>query len=116
MQVLLILSIFASSQAQILSGVQLVLINFQDASSYSTAKLSWENITQTLKPPIYDANKKTVLFIYGWNDNLSSDCVTRIIAAYATRKATHNILILDWSTFSTQMYLRAVGDVDRVSD
>lgn len=102
------LIVFVESQS--INGVNLVLIKADN----QPIKLQWENISTLLTSSDYSSAKKSVVFSYGWNDNLTSDCTVRIIQAYATRRSEFNIFILDWSNYSTQMYLRAVGDTDRV--
>lgn len=97
-------------ECQSINGVNLVLIK----ANNQPIKLIWGEISTLLTSPDYSRDKKSVVFIYGWNDNLTSECTNRIIEAYATRRSEYNIFILDWSTFSTQMYLRAVADIDRV--
>ena len=97
-------------EAQSINGVNLVLIKADN----QPFKLIWEGISTLLTSPDYSRNKKSVVFIYGWNDNSTSECTNRIIQAYATRRSEYNIFILEWSAFSTQMYLRAVADIDRV--
>ena len=106
--VLPFLLIFVESQS--INGVNLVLIKADN----QPFKLIWEGISTLLTSSDYSRDKKSVVFIYGWNDNSTSECTNRIIQAYAKRRSEYNIFILEWSVFSTQMYLRAVADIDRV--
>lgn len=62
---------------------------------------------QILNHPEFDVNRKTVLYIHGYIESSTSPTVRKIIDAYRKR-ATYNILILDWSTLADGLYPTAV--------
>lgn len=51
----------------------------------------------------FDANRTTTLYIHGYNENMGSDSIHRIVNAYLIRKE-HNIIVLDWSDAASGNY------------
>lgn len=99
---LIFLVVTVSKSQDSISGVNLFLVTKDN----ETVKLDWDNFK-------FDNSKKSMIFIYGWNNNLTSDCTIAIKNAFL-RKNEFQILLLDWSNYSSQRYLRAVNDVDKV--
>lgn len=50
-------------------------------------------------------SRKTVLYIHGFRENLTSESVVTIVEAFIKRK-THNILVLNWSAYANGSYVK----------
>lgn len=59
---------------------------------------------QILKHQKFSHNKKTVCYLHGYEESLSSDSVSTVISAYMERN-DHNILLIDWSPLSDGNYV-----------
>ncbi|CRL01709.1 CLUMA_CG014925, isoform A [Clunio marinus] len=52
----------------------------------------------------FNINHKTVFYIHGFRENMTSESVETIVNAY-TKRSTYNILVLDWSEYSNGSYV-----------
>lgn len=68
---------------------------------------------QIVKNPKFDSNRKTVLYIHGYIESLTSSTTQMIINAYI-KQANYNILVLDWSTLAGGSYPNAVENLREV--
>lgn len=73
-----------------------------------------KDAAQILNHPEFILNRPTVLYIHGFIETPMSPTVQKITAAY-TKRGTHNILILDWSTLADGLYPTAVRKSSEVS-
>lgn len=66
--------------------------------------------------PDFDVDRKTVLYIHGYQETLSQESVNVVVNAYLKRK-DHNVLVLDWSELANGNYaLEAVPNCKQVSE
>jgi predicted alpha/beta-fold hydrolase len=71
------------------------------SQNYETFKL---NQTQNLlEHPDYDRNLPTVLYVHGYTESFHSKSTQTVVEAFIARQ-NHNILVLDWSTYSKGLY------------
>lgn len=73
-----------------------------------------KDAVEILNHPEFVVNRKTLLYIHGYIESSKSPTVQKIIDAYRKR-ATYNILILDWSTLADGLYPTAVRKSNDVS-
>lgn len=64
--------------------------------SYSNNQIySLDEVHQLTQHPRYDPNRRTILYIHGYEDS-PAGTVRKIVTAYGIRK-DHNLIVLDWS-------------------
>lgn len=110
---IVILSIKTSFGQNItITDVNLFLV--KDNNISASLNVSWDKVEQLLTTD-YDKTKKSVIFSFGWTDNLNASCVNAIIDAYSTRGQEYNVFILDWSKYSTLNYFSAVWSIPDIA-
>jgi hypothetical protein len=64
----------------------------------------------------YDPSKKTMIYFTGWRSNYNSEDTDAMINAFLTRKATHNIIWVDWYFYTNNFaYVTSLGAINGVS-
>lgn len=115
MKILLIFLLAIAFTQALDANVSLVLVKSLDSINYETVKLKWESMNETFNDPLYDNTKKSVLFIFGFMNNLTSTCTTQFVKTFLPRKL-ENIFILDWSPYSQKLnYIQVVKDIEMVN-
>ncbi|CAG9803035.1 unnamed protein product [Chironomus riparius] len=95
-----------------ITNVNLFLVK---GNSISTSlNVSWDKVQQIFTTD-YDITKKSVIFLFGWMDNLNSSCVSTIIDAYSKSEQELNVFILDWSKYTMMNYFSAVWRIPDVA-
>lgn len=64
---------------------------------------NYNEVEAIIQDDKFDANRTTILYIHGYNENMGSDTIHRIVNAFLTRKE-HNIIVLDWSDAASGNY------------
>jgi Lipase len=82
--------------------VRVAFFNSPNSSKFLAFPL--DSVVDILTHKDFDANRKTVLYIHGYRQNLASPSLILVIEAFIKRK-THNILALDWSAYSDGNYI-----------
>ncbi len=76
--------------------------------AYSLSQLG--DISKNMK---FDTSRKTVLYIHGYVESLSTSTTQSIIKAYL-QEASYNLFVLDWSTLAGGSYPSAVANCSEV--
>lgn len=115
-KLILIIAFFASKytsgQNTSITDVNLFLVKGNNIST--SLNVSWDKVEQLLTTD-YDKTKKSVIFSFGWMDNLNSSCVSTIIDAYSKSDQVYNVFILDWSKYTMMNYFSAVWSISNVA-
>lgn len=107
----------------------LILLRFTVKADFSDVKVAFyysptsakyelfslDAVDQIFTRKAFNASKKTVLYIHGYQQNLSSATNILMVEAFIKRR-THNILALDWSAYASGNYItNAVPNLIQVS-
>lgn len=103
MQILLNLNLFSlTSKFKNLKTVKKSLVNFfQIFSNNPTANQNYtlDNLVSILYNPKFRLTRRTIFYIFGFTETISSSSTQKIIKAYASLKNV-NLIALDWSEYN----------------
>lgn len=73
-----------------------------DSTKYEL--FSIESIDDIINHAQFNASMKTLLYIHGFRENLTSESVETIVRAF-TKRGSYNKLVLNWSAYANGSYV-----------
>ncbi|XP_023954017.1 pancreatic lipase-related protein 2-like isoform X2 [Bicyclus anynana] len=92
-----------------------IRINFYSTNEIDSKLYKIGKISSLLSDPVFDLQKRTMVYIHGYVEKASDSSVARVVKAYLAHGG-FNILVLDWANLAFGDYISALLNVKPVGN
>lgn len=86
-------------------------------NDYQVINISNQSAFQNFSTDYFDGSKSSVIYIHGWGVSPFDEGGTTVANAYLTRKNESNLILVDWSDYSTTVSFALIAyDISEISN